>query len=465
MLAAPADDGRRRLPADRPARRGVRPTPLDRLLGRPARKPTALGRDDAAVSAVVSAVLVFGLFSTAFVMWTVISLPEWITDREENHQDGVVQDLHAAQADLESLSASDDAGPVQQTIDLRPSQVALLQRSPATADLSYQSGSDILADFPGATVHLLNGETQGTPSQLAHGFTASDVQQLHGLTLALQSRLQGASGDDAITLTFTSTTGSFSATLIHTESPTGCSQNEMRFDVDGSPQILLCDASESMTTPYRFDALRPGSGLSGALARIGTPFDLEVTTSGDDFTATLAAAWLDIDGQMQATGTGSATGFSLDQPGGHVVVGTNPQHHIPQDIVWDFGGIGLVQNDGQTMLQAASFSIDQQGGNNQLDWTLVALSGTPNAVSGDRATLRIEHTGTTDILLEADSGNIGLTTPYADAWADLLETHRAAAGAGDATVTSDGASVQLDLTGTDPWWVHLRIIHATATVS
>src|SRR6185436_15286537 len=88
---------------------------------------TPLGHDDKGVSSVVSAVLLFGLFTTAFTVWSFTTLPKWEADNEQAHHRQVVEAMAGLEAGLSGLSGRNDPGPYTGVVPLGTPAVPLLQ--------------------------------------------------------------------------------------------------------------------------------------------------------------------------------------------------------------------------------------------------------------------------------------------------------------------------------------------------
>ncbi|HLF16721.1 MAG TPA: hypothetical protein VI796_04735, partial [Candidatus Thermoplasmatota archaeon] len=126
-----------------------------------ANRAPRLRQADEAVSSVVAAVLLFALFTTAFALWTLTTLPQWIADREERHMETVKERFDTLKAGLDAVSGTGSTAPVSAPIPLAAEKVALLQRSPATGRLAFVDGLSATASFTSPELFLVGGQAAG----------------------------------------------------------------------------------------------------------------------------------------------------------------------------------------------------------------------------------------------------------------------------------------------------------------
>lgn len=96
--------------------------------------------EDSGVSAVIGAVLVFGLFSSAFIIWSFTTLPVWIADNEAQRNDDVQQSFSTLNDGLNLLAASGGSGPISASFPLAADEVPLLQPAPSIGRLYHDDG-------------------------------------------------------------------------------------------------------------------------------------------------------------------------------------------------------------------------------------------------------------------------------------------------------------------------------------
>lgn len=442
----------------------------------------ALRTDDAGVSPVIGAILVFGLASTAFMLWSVTSLPEWIADNEQARNEQVEARFASLVSGLDGLSASGDAGPITATVPLGAQEVPLMQPAPSLASLRVEAGTAWTGLFNGTTTHLQDGDVLGVPQEPMPSSIAA-AYSLSALEVAVSS--SGVGDGDAAQITVLAYDGNENITLTYGHVgrdvlPAGdpCkNEGGIQYGVESSvigaivaPQTIICtNLLDSVN--HQLDALDLQYRFATSLDRLTAPFALtfaEVTSGGASVTGTFGAGWDDAAGRPQIIGTGVATGdIAQDASGSRLIFDPVSLHNVDQDIVWEAGGILLAQAAGGAVARSPDFQLTVDGTVGHLRWTVVDMGGNGEISGAGTATARVTHTRTQEWLLSADTASIDLATSYADAWESFLEKKILAAGTVDAATGRSGDTVQISLTDSvvTEWRVHLRIIHADVVVS
>lgn len=448
---------------------------------------------ESGVSAIVGAVLLVALFSTAFTIYTVTALPEWKAEREEAQQARVAGELSGLRADIEALAARREAGPVLATLPLETPRVPVLQQTPARAGLGIEDGFDVAFDFPATpSLFLSGGAAVASPTTaLATPPCAGKcVVTVQDLVLGIATSGVNANSDVvAITLTVTDSAASpatVTATLAHVGSSSGCA-GELRLTVvDVSTRVHYvepCAGDElaAAGTPYRVSLLDDDYTFRSSLARLEAPLQFAFSSSTNG--ATLEASgytmvYEDASGLLRATGTGIAAANPVaDAAGSRLVYSPGYFAYPSQDLVFE-GGAVLV--DAGTTRQAVtadpSFRMEVANGVGSLEWTILVLSG-DGAVSGGReATVAVTYEAIQDVVLLTPSScdpcaSIALTTDTAPGWGSFLSLQSGAANAGaSAAATTMSGTTTLELSsGTGPvtggWVLHLRIIQADVALN
>lgn len=430
---------------------------------------------DAAVSSVVSAVLVFSLFSTAFVMWSVTQYPGWVEDREANHQAALRQALSQAQGDLEQLSASDQSGPVTTTLPLSARPIPVLGGVPGGGRLRVEDGVAFDASFTSPRLHLAGGGVAGAPT--ASPQTVTGIQSLQHLHVALDSA--GVSAQDSqawVQATLFDAGTTLTARLVHGGSNVvdDCSGRgitvRVTTDAGSRDTLVLCEAGTALTD-FTVDLLEPRFGLAGSLGDLTPGHSLTVSTGtggggGVSATGTFLATWSDADGNTRVAGTGTSTpGYSILREGARLVFDPARAEATPESLSWQLGAVVAEQGDAAGLAVAPHFALAVDGTTGYLRWTVTHLTGSGD-LTGGSATVQVAHGSTNEVVLTATGADLVLTTPSAAAWRSFLSSQAQAAGATDAVVSGTGDEARLTLgAGTVTQWVlHLRVIDATVTV-
>lgn len=436
-------------------------------------------KPDEAVSSVVAAVLLFALFTTVFVLYSVQTLPEWIGENEQEHQNEVRQHIAGLKAGLDGLSARKDAGPVSSVVQLGPPTVPLLQTTPVGASLSYEPGFAATATFDNAALHLVDGAAAGAADADVNGATLSDIQALTALQLKLQSTGVRNSNDLAwVQVTATDGTNTVSLRLDHAGKgylpSVGCDETDLRVSVVATTttdRLLQCGMGDSLPG-NTVDALDPDLGFAAAVAGLTPPLSITLTDGGQgggNGIGSYAAVWVDTEGIDQVAGAGSATTYSITQNGGRLVYAPAYQQFPQQLLSWEGGAIVAAQDDQQVVSGDPSFQLTVDGTVGTLRWTLVQLAGSGHSAGTGEATVQVTHLASSDVLLTATGATFTLTTPEASAWRSFFEDRKLLAG--DLTsieVSGSGNGAVFRLLDTGPvleWRVHLRVIQATVVVT
>lgn len=446
-----------------------------------------LRSDESAVSAVVGAVLLLALFSTAMTVYTVTTLPEWKADKEHNHQLAVEQSLGGLKSDLEALAARRDAGPVSANVPLEVSKVPLLQTVAARGTIGVEDGGFAAAfAFPSPDLYLGSDVAVATPSTTLAFCSGLCIASFDALTLGITMSTAYTASATVATATLTDSDGAtLTATLAYVLAGGTCS-GEVRLTVtDSSTGVsratpLLCAGASLQLgnggSSFRLDLLDDAYGASSSLARLTAPFSLTLA-GGTGVTVGHALVYEDEGGVLRVTGTGtSPTTVLADLDGDRLVYSPQYQSFTNQDLIWE-GGALLVDagSTAQAITVDPSFvmAVDAASGRGSLDWTLVELQGEGSLGGAKDARVEVTFVAVEDVVFTAASGTITLTTDGAHGWYSFLRLAIVAAGATDsATVSEDtvAGTTTLTLSSTagpvaSDWVLRLRVIQAEVEVA
>lgn len=468
----------------------------------------ALAKRDEAVSSVVSAVLIFGLFATVSVLYTINTLPEWVADNEQRHMELVKERLDLLKASLDTGSGS--TAPAIATFPLGAEKVALLQPVAASGALSYSSGQSTAATFTAPAIFLSGGQVTASPTcVVGAAATAScpslaSVKSLSGLVVGLATTGVTLAADSAgvqvkvtdakaQTVTFKvehvgkgiaqslgcPTTSSVTvAPLLRTSLSVGSGTAIVK--------LLQCglDVTIPSSSPYLVDLLDSSTGVAAALGSLVTPYASVAITSltagaGAATGSVFAAVWTDSTGLDRTDGTGltQTPAFSVSQPsGGALQFKASNQRYPSQTLSYEFGGIVRIQGDGQAIASGPGFNLSATAaGVGNLRWTLVNLAGSGSVGGSGDATAQLQRQSSSDILL-TDSGGSGtaftLTTTQGAAWSGYLKDRLKLAGVTGCDPVSTATTVTWTLNGCKVgsttitgWIVRLNLVDAKVTVT
>ncbi len=483
-------------------------------------------KDDDAVSTVVGAVLVFSLFATAMVMYSVQTLPQWIADNEQQHMDLVKQRFDSLKGGLDAGSGSLSTTPVSTAVPLAADKVTLLQPVAATGTLGFTTGSTCcsasvtFASNP--SLYLVGGQSATTPCsftaaslpvaacpQLAT--TQSNIRSLSSLLIGMAaSAVPGSGTANGVKVDVADSTAGtpLHVTFLLQENrnaavaPTtlgGCIATNVQIRTTltnaagvATNALLACNVPSSMAAiptsdPTVVNLLDPSTGFVAALAPLVAPLTLTfsvpvVGAPGGTLTGYYSATWTDTSGLDRTAGVGLAQAFSVSQSGGALqYVGKN-QRFPMQTVSYEFGGIVRSQSDGQAMATGPNFQLSGSSSTaiGNLRWTLVRLtassSGSPTVGGDGQGTATLTRTTTNDVLLTATAAGapvVALTTPEAAGWKAYLTDQMQLAGitncaATNPTTTSLAWSLttcQVAGVTITSWIVHLTLVDAQVTVT
>lgn len=447
------------------------------------------GQDESAVSAVVGAVLVFALFSTAMTIYAVTTLPDWKADKEQAHQDAVQQAFGGLQADLDALAVRRDVAPVTASIPLEVPQVPLLQSTPARGRLGIADGFAASFAFPAVpSLFAGDGAAVAAPTTpfTTPPCTGLCVEAVQALTLGFATRNVN-SQSVAVTLTVTdsaATPATLVATLSHLGVGTNCPVSEIRLAVNGVVQPILCTGKDiGDPDPLRLDLL-DSPLFTSALSRLTTPLQFAFSTSVSgpgtlEATSGYTMVFEDASGLLRVTGTGVPAPAPVPAVDGRRLVFTPSYQSFPsQDLSFEGGAVLVDAGDrSQAMATEPTFAMTVTNGVGSLSWTLVELSGDGGVGGAKDAKVTLTYRSSQDVVLLTPTAcnpcsTITLTTPTAYGWGNFLALATLAAGSGpSATATTGTAASSLSLasgTGlpvTGGWVLHLRIVQAEVVVA
>lgn len=450
--------------------------------------------DESAVSAVVGAVLLLALFSSAMTIYTVSTLPQWKADKEEIQQQRVAASLGDLRSSLEALAARDEEGPVTATVPLKASRVPLLQQTPGRGSLGLADGFDATFSFPSTpSLFVSGGSAVSSPTAALSTApcTAKCVASVRDLVVGLATSGIASGNSASITLTVTDSAGTpatVTATIAHTGS-TGSCAGDLRLTVGTTVHFIEPCTGGTLASAgalYRVDLLDDDYTFASSIARLTTPLQFAFTsatagTGSPAFTGSgYTMVFTDDDGLLRTQGTGVSTATPLPDIDGLRLLYSPSYFAYPgQELSFEGGGV-LV--DAGSTLQAMSadpsFAIAVNSGVGSLDWTLIELSGAQGAVSGgESATVSVTLDSVQDVVLVTPTTcnpctAITLDTPLSAGWANHLTLRTGLANTGSAaTVTSGTDTATLSLASgaghpvTSGWVLHLRVLRATVTVT
>jgi hypothetical protein len=428
--------------------------------------------DDDAVGPVVAAVLLFGLITVATTLWTINTLPDWVTERETAHLDDAGGTLLRLREDVEAAAMRGSSTPVVAALDLAPDPVALLQPNAATGRVAFTpAATTFTVDFPAAQVFGgaggLTGPATG-PIPVEYG----DVQTLEAFIVTLEAL--GTSGPKTAWVQLDATDGAKTVriTVAHRDAPsqTGCTGRALHviIEVVGSgvrfDQGVECGLTNDLDA-YQVDLLDDRFKLRTSLAELDAPFEVAATKGGQSLVDAWHAIWWKDSAGVDHTAGGNAQTSDVQfvRTGGDIVYVLDERGLVEQTLALSGGALVAVQPDGAAIVAAPGLTIAESGGTRVLSWTYVQVNGRGETQGGGTASLTAQPAGVTDLLFSASDGTFALDTPHADAWRAFLTDQALLAGVqGDLTIGGDVDTVTLGFA--TAWTFHIRIVSVVVEV-
>jgi hypothetical protein len=427
------------------------------------RRPTLLRHrpDDAAVSSVLGAILVFGLLIATLVSIQVNFVPTWDRERERDQSLRVAQQMGTIKADLERIAFNQTTTPLSEPISLTrdrgfsffggaalPGTVRYTPTS-SGAGMTVSSANPVaLQSSGGESLYGLSEEWTWTGSEKA------DVLDLVHLRLRIPNPQGLPTGAGSLVMALDDSSGNCvgEVRLVHYGTTGSGKAIEAQVYPARVPAALTCDpnpidiqysyigtaASSPATHYYYYDVL--GGPFRQVLAAIPpSQYPLSVSfTQGN--TGGQGAIVYDESTPFGPVRTGGAGVVlpSLNQQfqTGTLFVGLNHQRLAAQTYLFEYGALMLEQPDGAAMVGAPGFSVGASTSQGFLDWALPVLQGGSSAVAGSSgAIITMSPTGTGSSMdLAAQDITVTLTTSHGAQWVQLWQDRMALAGLSSAPV-------------------------------
>lgn len=387
----------------------------------------------------VSAVLVLAIFTAAFGVWTVDTIPDWVSAREHTHASEVALQFAEMRGTLDTISPG--SGDITLTIDLAPDPIPLLQRAPAFGNLEMESGMTIDINMQ-PHVLVASGGIMARGPVAGAGSTWGQVANI--LAMDLQ-----AAGTETTTIVASERLGSRSVTM------------SLANDGAGTCTITTETVAQTMScgNPARINALADTYRFRGLVRQLDPDMTVAVTTGG-----LASIAYVDTEGNTRFSGDTSAAGTDHQQALSIDSAIFVPDYLEIEDrtVRFDGGGVVNVQRNVAAFMVEPAFRIDVDGGEGFVRWTIVDASGTGTLSGSDAGVLTFRKAASKDLLLHipADpSGSDSLFTVSSTAsaaWEDMWSDKLALGAISQASASNTGGA-SLALEPDIPWTIHLTI--------
>jgi hypothetical protein len=444
------------------------------------RRPCAVRGDERAVSTVLGAVLLFGLFIITLVTVQVKFVPVWDEDREARHMDAVLEQLSQFTSDLDRQVENGTGSSLSDPLRLeREAGFRFFSGGDGLpASVAYTaaaSGSGVSLSSPRMTVLEQNGLALTAIADSSAWIDLdnvddeySDIEDLRVLRVRIPwpADTNDCNTDLVAILHIYDVANQELARVTHTchdSSSERSIETEIFYrddtasafqEVSGDTEAIFQNADAEY---FYIDLLRSELLLEPVLASLDGPLRLQMEDLGLD-----ASYVLVFDDSTGGTigGGGTLVGRTVspypatptEYEGGTLVFSSSNQEFVEQQYVVEHGAILRVQSDGAAMVVAPRFDIQPTVSQTRIDWNLPTLTGVSQTLSGTTlATLTSSRSGDSfSILAGAAELTLVLPTDYPDAWQTFFERELVEAGLTSAEYSfpSVAGAVSLTITGT-----------------
>ncbi len=450
--------------------------------GRQGRAKVASRPGEQAVSTVLGAVLMFGLFFLTLVMVQVRFVPVWDEDREARHMDEVLGEMAQVKSDLDrQVDNRTDVAIKDPLVLEREPGFRLFRSASQAAELGFEpgdAGGGVLLSSPRLTVLVSGGRSFygiTDPSNWAiidgTADTYLDIEGVRALRLRIllpPTLTYYTDGDNALLDMYDSSGTHFGqAVVTFRDLPSEWAlQVQIYADTDSDGAVddevssdLEAFFQQTGSLQYMYiDLLDPSLLFDAILASGDGPLEMRLTRNGleADYVVVYDAA-----GGGGVGTSGGAIGLILEPyapapyEGGLLRFSANNQQFVAQDYVIEHGAVLRVQPDGAVMAVEPNFAVTRGTVQTRLDWALPSLLGVGQQLGGTHsASVSLDPSGSRDSFEgTAYSFTLSIPSAYPSPWEAFLDRELREAGlsetAGDYTLTSDADSADLTLTGLD----------------
>lgn len=439
----------------------------------------ALHPDEASVSNVLGAILMFGLLVLTLVMIQVEFVPVWDEDREARHAQRVQDQLARMTSDLDRQAGNDTAAPLTNPLTLkRPGGFTFFSGANVGATATFVpapagTGVSLASANP---VHILRRDGLDLFS-LSPTWPPFLDDQITGVTAIQHLRervdLIDPNGDsylggpppnyadgDKVTLNVYSATDDVNpigkVVTTYRDFPSEVGLLIQVFDANGVEVSSDVEALFQQTTfqYLYFDLLDGALFFEPILASGQAPYRLELIEDG--LVADYQIAYSDIDSGGVATGAGlPEPSYAQTSESGALVVELRNQRFVDQTYVLEHGAVVLVQDGAAHLVVPPALDLSVSASTAALSWIVPGLAGDGIAQSGNRALNLVSSPSgeVDDVLLTASTLSLHIPTQYGDAWCTHFRERFQAAGLTDTganpqfTVAATSAACQVVLNG------------------
>ena len=437
-------------------------------------------KDDAAVSSVLGAIMLFGIFVITMVTVQVQFVPVWDEDREARHMDEVTGQLSQLVSDIDRQVQNDTTVSLSDPLRLERQGgfqfFSLGERLPSS--LSFESapvGAGVSLASPRMTIFELDGQELTAIADQASWIdldgVADDYVDIANLRV-LRVRIPWPADTNDCNVDLTATlhiydvNGDELARVIHTchDASGERSINTQVFyrettasgfgQVSGDTEAIFQNADADF---FFIDLMRSELLLGPILASLDGPLTMEMDDGG--LAADYVLVYDDTSGGTVGGGPGLVGKTVAPYPatpteyeGGRLAFAANNQRFVDQQYVVEHGAVLRVQSEGAAIVVPPRFDVRPTTSQTRIDWNLPTLKGESQSLGGaSLATVTSDRAGPgLTMLAGAGELTIELPTAYPDAWRSFLGREMLESGLAPSEYSfpSSTTSVILTITGT-----------------
>lgn len=430
--------------------------------------PPGRSPDEAAISSVLGAILLFGLFVVTMVTVQVQFVPRWEEEREARHVDQVVGQLGLFKSDADRLVTNATQGGITTPLTLGATQGFTFFRSANVARSEIGFTPSASGDGLGLASPLLRIQTRdgnefyGLGEQwttIPTAGTLDDIAKVKHLRVRVDMIPGNFDEGDSSTLSVYDSSGSFAGKVVVTfrDFP---SEQALEVTVYNAQNTQISSGLEAFFQQtqveyFYLDLLDDELLFGDVLAAADKPMELRLANNG------LASEYTVVFTDSTGSSSGGAAGgllvpnYASTLPSGALALRAGYQHLPDQTFILEHGAILVVQADGAAMLVPPNLGL--AAGRTQLvvDWVVPGLAGPEAGLGGSRAVTMVAHAQGSSTQIEALAARLSFTIPteYPEVWEAYLTDALELAGLTDAapdpqyTITLAANAVQLDLFG------------------
>jgi hypothetical protein len=421
--------------------------------------------DEAALSSVLGAILLFGLLVSTLVTVQVQYVPVWDHQREGRLMDEMAGQLSRLQADLVHQVEDRTGGPAMTPLPLAPPSgfrfftgstdpgVLEFQPPAAGAGLTLSTVRLTLLDQSGADLYVLSEDWK----PIVTGSFVPDIESIDHLRLRV-SDAHLLADHASVTLTLKDDQGQYAGKLVLIKFRDQ-DEYQLRTTVYSAasqtvPITQVQDAWKKTTRTeptFYLDVLDPQLGFTAVLAAASKPLNLT-------WASTMPTAVASLVHTSASTGSSGISGLVVPQyshltGSGRLAAARENQQFPAQRYVLEYGALIVEQGDGAAMVAPPAFSVRTLPGQVAVSWSVPELVGTPASAEGSRAAQVAAAPLGPRVAMRAFAPhlNFTLTTEHGDVWAAYWEQTLRDAGlgapGGQYAITRTATSAKLQVFG------------------